>query len=325
VADSKESFEILENSSGDGTAASEIQEGTAASSKRGLAAFTHKDSGTGNYKVPVVNTSGQTEVDVKTSVLPTGAATAANQATEIASLASIDGKTPALVSGRQPVDGSGVTQPISAAALPLPSGASTEATLVSVLAALNFSTTAPGFSAQGLIVRQVPYELATFSVVAELITVGNNKSMIAIQNTGTSILKLREVWIINDRTTAVTGVAGEFRLHRITSFTGGTAITPVSFDTNDSLPAGITVATNSTVSGESSLLRTGKWSTDEWGTGTTDVESTDHAFQQVEPFWRQIPSGKPITLRQNQGAHIRFATNSTAGEFNLRFVFTTET
>jgi hypothetical protein len=36
-------------------------------------------------------------------------------------------KIPALVSGRIPVDGSGVTQPISAASLPLPSGASTAA------------------------------------------------------------------------------------------------------------------------------------------------------------------------------------------------------
>jgi hypothetical protein len=48
--------------------------------------------------------------------LPTGASSAANQATEIASLASIDSKTPALVSGRQPVDGSAVTQPVSIAA-----------------------------------------------------------------------------------------------------------------------------------------------------------------------------------------------------------------
>ena len=49
-----------------------------------------------------------------------------------ASLSSIDTKTPALVSGRQPVDGSGVTQPISAAALPLPTGAATESTLLLV-------------------------------------------------------------------------------------------------------------------------------------------------------------------------------------------------
>lgn len=45
--------------------------------------------------------------------LPAGASTAAKQDTEAASLGSIDGKTPALVSGRVPVDGSGVVQPIS--------------------------------------------------------------------------------------------------------------------------------------------------------------------------------------------------------------------
>lgn len=43
------------------------------------------------------------------------------------SLASIDGKLPALVGARVPVDGSGVTQPVSAAALPLPTGAATSA------------------------------------------------------------------------------------------------------------------------------------------------------------------------------------------------------
>lgn len=45
--------------------------------------------------------------------LPTGAATAANQTTGNTSLSSIDTKTPALVTGRVPVDGSGVTQPVS--------------------------------------------------------------------------------------------------------------------------------------------------------------------------------------------------------------------
>jgi hypothetical protein len=64
--------------------------------------------------------------------LPSGAATSANQTTANSSLASIDTKIPALVSGRQPVDGSGVTQPISAASLPLPTGAATETTLSSV-------------------------------------------------------------------------------------------------------------------------------------------------------------------------------------------------
>ncbi len=56
-----------------------------------------------------------------------GDATAANQATGNASLASIDTKTPALVSGRQPVDPSGVTSPVSLASVPLATGAATGA------------------------------------------------------------------------------------------------------------------------------------------------------------------------------------------------------
>lgn len=56
-----------------------------------------------------------------------GDASAANQLLGNVSLASIDTKTPALVGGRQPVDGSGVTQPVSAIALPLPAGAATSA------------------------------------------------------------------------------------------------------------------------------------------------------------------------------------------------------
>ena len=64
--------------------------------------------------------------------LPTGASSAANQTTGNSSLSSIDAKTPALVTGRVPVDGSAVTQPISAASLPLPAGAATQATLSSI-------------------------------------------------------------------------------------------------------------------------------------------------------------------------------------------------
>lgn len=58
---------------------------------------------------------------------PTMAALQATADASAASLTSIDGKLPALVSSRVPVDGSGVTQPVSAASLPLPTGAATSA------------------------------------------------------------------------------------------------------------------------------------------------------------------------------------------------------
>ena len=65
-------------------------------------------------------------VSVSSLPLPVGAATSNNQLSEIAVLDAINAKNPTLVSGRVPVDGSGVTQPVSAASLPLPTGAATE-------------------------------------------------------------------------------------------------------------------------------------------------------------------------------------------------------
>ena len=62
--------------------------------------------------------------------LPTGAATSALQTSGNSSLSTIatnTGNIPSPVSGRVPVDGSGVTQPVSASALPLPTGAATSA------------------------------------------------------------------------------------------------------------------------------------------------------------------------------------------------------
>lgn len=78
---------------------------------------------------PMSVTQGTTPwiVSASSLPLPSGAATEAKQDAGNASLTSLDSKLPAQVSGRVPVDGSGVTQPVSAASLPLPSGASTEA------------------------------------------------------------------------------------------------------------------------------------------------------------------------------------------------------
>lgn len=255
-----------------------------------------------------------------------------------------------VTSSRLLVDGSGVTQPVSGTVtanqggtwnitnvtgtVSLPTGAATSANQTNGTQKTRLTSdgtndavvtnAAPLSSAYALAVRPISLELATFSVVSTATTVGNNKSMLAVQNTGTSVIRIREIWIINDQNTAVTGVAGLFEVRRITSFTAGTALTPVPYDSADTLPAGITAATGSTVSGETVLLRSGVWSTDEWGPGTSDVESFDHALQQVTPFWQQTPNGKSLTIRQNQGIHVKFATNSTAGAFNIRIVFTVE-
>jgi hypothetical protein len=96
-------------------------------------------------------------------------------------------------------------------------------------------------------------------------------------------------------------------------------------DTTQTLDAGVTVRTGSTVSGENATIyRRWKFSTDEWAQGAQDVESMDHVNTVTRPVFYQPINSKPITLRQNQGLHVKHTVNSTAGSFDIVVIFTTE-
>lgn len=111
--------------------------------QRGLHSNLRKNDGTelGIVTAPLrTDPTGTTTQPVSAASLPlpSGAATSAKQDTEIASLASIDGKIPAqgqaLMAASSPVviASNQSAVPVSASALPLPSGAATEATLSSL-------------------------------------------------------------------------------------------------------------------------------------------------------------------------------------------------
>lgn len=168
-------------------------------------------------------------------------------------------------------------------------------------------------------------ELATFVSTGTSIASAQNKSMISILNAdATLVTKIHEIYVVNVQTSSVTGVTGTFELRRITGHSAGTLLTPVSMDTSDTLDSDITVRTGSTVAGESSnLMWRALFSTDEWGPGSSDVESNDHIFQTMFPiFSRKTDSGtKPLVLRANEGLTVKFATNSTTGSFDIMVVF----
>ncbi len=172
-------------------------------------------------------------------------------------------------------------------------------------------------------------ELATFTALAVNTDIANNKSMFSIVNASGSAVtaKISAIFITNVRTAAVTGVAGTFEMRRIVNHSGGTAITAIeTLDTSNTLNGSITVRTGSTVTSESAnLLWRTVFSTDEWGPGTADVESNDHIFQTMFPVWnRRDRDNKPIVLHANEGLTVKFATNSTAGTFDVMVVFTQE-
>lgn len=245
------------------------------------------------------------------------------------------------------VDGSAVTQPISAATLPLPTGASTSALQTTGNASLasidtkqtdgtartritngtnnaEVTNSNPAASTQSLVVRSIPYRPPTFSATAIQVALGNQKSLFAIQNTGTSVVRISKIYLVNSTTSAVTGIAANFTLQRIASFTGGTSIITYPHNTLNTLPGTITLATGATFASESALFRSSFWSSDEWGPGTQDVESNDHTSQELNPWYKAEDGENPITLIQNQGLHVKCNSNTTVGLFTITMVFTVE-
>jgi hypothetical protein len=170
-------------------------------------------------------------------------------------------------------------------------------------------------------------EFATFVAMAREAAIGNNKSMMSIVNTsGSSVkIKIRELYIVNSKTTAVTGVVSDFEIRRCVSHSAGTSITPQAYDTSDTIDSNVTVRTGATIGTESaSMLKRLEWSSDEWGVGTLDNEGSDHSRQLGINILAQAKGCKPLTLRANEGITIKHVINSTAGAFDIICVFTQE-
>ena len=245
--------------------------------------------------------------------------------------------------GRVVIDGSSVTQPVSAASLPLPAGAATQTTLDALLTALTARINLLGQKTMALstpitmasdqtaipITTSGAGEEATYTALASAVVLGNNKSLLGLFNPAASeyTIKLREIYIRNAQTTAVTGVAANIQLHALrtaASLTAGTAITPIAHDSNDTLPVGLICMTGGTATGEiATPLDVMRISSDEWGPGTLDVEAHHHGFENYMPARVKRDSVmKPFVCRSGEGIHIKCATNTTAGSFDVILIFT---
>lgn len=172
-------------------------------------------------------------------------------------------------------------------------------------------------------------KLQTFSVVSTATATALNKSMMSIQNgTGSTILvKIHAIYIINVQTTAVTGVVATFEMRRFGSHTAGSLInTSEDMDSIDLVSPSITIRTGATINAESTkLIRRWVYGTDEWGVGALDKEGNDHILQTLMPAFKvENQNLKPLTLRANEGVHIKCITNTTTGLFDIIIVFSQE-
>jgi len=339
------------------------------------------NAGTGPW--PVTDNGGSLTVDAASLPLPTGAATAAlqtqpgvdigdvtvNNGAGVAAVNIQDGGNSITVDGTVAVSNFPATQPISAASLPLPTGASTSALQTTGNTSLSnidgklpaalvggrldenvgawLGSTAPTVG-QKAMASSVPVVMAsnqsaipvtqagsseiTFTVMSLNTTLSNNKSLLSIFNpVGSGVkIKLREFYIRNPQTSAVTGVAGDFRIYRFakaTAPTGGTTVNPVKHDSSDSIVAGLDCRSGATAIGteEADPLDRIIQSTDDWGPGTLDQEGAQQNIANYLPARAKRDAQiKAFTCNPGEGLHMKFATNSTAGTQDIIFVCTQE-
>jgi hypothetical protein len=151
--------------------------------------------------------------------------------------------------------------------------------------------------------------------------------MLSITNANGSAVrvKIKDLKIINTRTTAVTGIIADFRLLRCTSHSGGTTVVPAPYDTTNTLDGSITARTGATITGEgTNILARAIHSSDEWGPGTVDTEGTHYPYQLYNSVLPVVEGGESITLNANEGVTLKHVTNSTAGSFDIMMIFTQE-
>ena len=174
--------------------------------------------------------------------------------------------------------------------------------------------------------RTAPYEPPTFFAVFDRIAPAANKYMATLFNTSaTRVVRVQQIWQLNWQVAAVTGVSLEQYAAFITARTSGTAVTSRSYDTADTLSAGISADTNSTSVTESYIFNR-QLAVSEEGSAIgsqlgEDFRAQDRNFQLI---WERTKAAKGFTLRQNQGITIRNVTNSTVGTVSYFFEFTDE-
>jgi hypothetical protein len=167
-----------------------------------------------------------------------------------------------------------------------------------------------------------PVGLPTFYALADNVAFAAAKQHISILNAVGSgkVVKVKKIFAINLQTAAITGVTIRFDVKRITTLTGGTAITPATMDTTNAALTGVTVATGGVVT-EGALLF--PWlSVNEENTLTQAL--TIAAFQQMNNLILEGNEVQEPVLRPGEGLTVKQATTSIVGTYAWLIAFTVE-
>lgn len=160
-----------------------------------------------------------------------------------------------------------------------------------------------------------------YLVRAQAVATANNKSMLSIFNTGTTYrLRVREIYLINVQTSAVTGVQCRFAARRLTGSTpsGGTGITAVPMNTkNPTASSHMDLRTGATVGTEdSTAMNSLIWNTEEHVTASIKDVTHERLMQMSIPLIGRA-RGQELELGPGEGVTVKCETSTTTGSFDL--------
>jgi hypothetical protein len=169
---------------------------------------------------------------------------------------------------------------------------------------------------------------ATHRAIQTGITFAATKHMLSVFNGSGSgvILRAYRIWVLNNQTTAITGVYTTIEVRRSTAQSGGTSVTPVKMDTSSSsLPAQVLAAHGATVTAASAdtFVRVG-WSNDEPAAGTGTIDELEAVPALMEILGAGLGSSdlEPVVLREGYGITVYHAGSTAVGNMDAIIEFT---
>jgi hypothetical protein len=167
---------------------------------------------------------------------------------------------------------------------------------------------------------------ATWRATGSAIAFANSKDMLNIFNgtSSTRIIRAYRAYHFNNGTTAVAGVLTTMQIRRITSASGGTAVTPVKHDTNSSaLDGNTTAGTGQTITG-SDIFRRYVWSNDEPAVSAATMDEWELLVPNAEVWNAGYGEStiEPIVCRATQGFEIFHSGSTAVGSNDFEIEFT---
>ena len=164
---------------------------------------------------------------------------------------------------------------------------------------------------------------ASYTYFSKNISFSPNKCLASVFNATSSpvVIKIYRVFVYNNNYTSVSGVLTNLEIRKLSAASGGTTITAISNDSNNTLSAYVNCATNATIT-PTDLYRRILWSTDE-PSGTMDSDAFE-CIRSVACVW-SLGYGtsliEPITLNANEGFGI-INTGASIGQCDINIEFT---